>query len=106
MRPSDPRPECTTPGCPGDGRYAAPGRHHVPACRYPIVAPSRHESQPTQRNPMTDIQDYYRDLHRESLTSAAMREGLAVLRTKQGPEAVQEALAVLERWNRILARLG
>ncbi len=55
---------------------------------------------------MTDLQNYYRDLHRESLTSAAMREALAVLRTKQGPEAVQEALAALERWNRILARLG
>lgn len=29
---------CTTPGCPGDGRYAAPGRHHFPACRHPLLA--------------------------------------------------------------------
>lgn len=26
---------CSTPECPGDGRYAAPGRGHLDACRFP-----------------------------------------------------------------------
>lgn len=26
---------CTTQGCPGDGRYAAPGKGHMTGCRYP-----------------------------------------------------------------------
>lgn len=25
----------STPGCPGDARYAAPGRRHVPGCKWP-----------------------------------------------------------------------
>jgi hypothetical protein len=28
---------CTTPGCPGDGRYGAPGRGHVEGCRFPLA---------------------------------------------------------------------
>jgi len=28
--------ECETPGCNGDGRYAAPGKGHLPGCRYPF----------------------------------------------------------------------
>jgi len=28
---------CSTPGCNGDGRYAAPGRGHIETCHYPIV---------------------------------------------------------------------
>lgn len=27
---------CVTPGCPGDGRYSAPGRGHVEGCRHPV----------------------------------------------------------------------
>lgn len=27
---------CPTLGCGGDPRYAAPGRGHVPGCRYPV----------------------------------------------------------------------
>lgn len=30
---------CSTPGCPGDGRYAAPGRGHLGECRFPLTAP-------------------------------------------------------------------
>lgn len=26
---------CTTKGCPGDPRYAAPGRGHIEGCSYP-----------------------------------------------------------------------
>lgn len=26
---------CPTRDCPGDTRYAAPGRHHLPGCEYP-----------------------------------------------------------------------
>lgn len=29
---------CTTPGCSGDWRYAAPGRGHAEGCRYPLPA--------------------------------------------------------------------
>lgn len=27
---------CPTPGCPGDSRYAAPGRNHLTTCAYPL----------------------------------------------------------------------
>jgi hypothetical protein len=27
---------CPTLGCGGDPRYAAPGRGHVPGCKYPV----------------------------------------------------------------------
>ncbi len=27
---------CATPGCPGDGRYSAPGRGHDEGCRHPV----------------------------------------------------------------------
>lgn len=30
---------CTTPGCDGDARYAAPGRRHITGCTYPFPAP-------------------------------------------------------------------
>jgi len=30
---------CATPGCPGDGRYSAPGRGHVEGCRHPVPPP-------------------------------------------------------------------
>lgn len=29
--------ECETVGCTGDGRYAAPGKGHMPGCKYPLV---------------------------------------------------------------------
>jgi hypothetical protein len=38
MSHAEPTPEverCTTPGCRGDARYAAPGRGHVAGCTYP-----------------------------------------------------------------------
>lgn len=31
---------CQTEGCPGDGRYAAPGRGHREGCRWPLAVPS------------------------------------------------------------------
>lgn len=31
---------CPTEGCPGDVRYAAPGRGHVVGCGYPATAPA------------------------------------------------------------------
>jgi hypothetical protein len=35
---------CTTEGCPGDGRYAAPGRGHVEECTYPLFGDAYHLS--------------------------------------------------------------
>lgn len=34
-RPRDRHVPCDTPNCPGDGRYAAPGRRHLADCKYP-----------------------------------------------------------------------
>ena len=31
---------CTTPGCGGDVRYAAPGRSHIEGCTYPTQPPA------------------------------------------------------------------
>lgn len=33
-----PKYGCPTPGCPGDGRYGAPGRGHMPGCKYPLAS--------------------------------------------------------------------
>lgn len=31
---------CPTDGCPGDGRYAAPGRGHIAGCTSPVLPPA------------------------------------------------------------------
>lgn len=39
-RPAPHRWPCATDGCPGDGRYAPPGRGHVEGCTGPIYPPA------------------------------------------------------------------
>jgi hypothetical protein len=40
---------CTTKGCPGDGRYASPGRGHVAVCPYP---------KPYDGDPLPEFQEH------------------------------------------------
>lgn len=43
---------CTTPGCGGDYRYAAPGRNHIEGCQYPFPTVPMRTDSARQRTPL------------------------------------------------------